>query len=136
MTGLQRRTEREEHCRVATQLCAGLEARVDHKVIPNTNTSVHTLIITKDGEPFTGYTIGATEDWMSGNFSISGRVVYGWDRGRRTKRDQFDNWLHHSKCIADTVNYFAKEAARIQVIRDSIMNRALKKRKKAKHAKC
>lgn len=127
MTGLQRRLEREEYCRAATQLCVGLSARIDRKI--EGNRSIHTLVITKNGEPFTDFTIGATLDWMSGNFTISGRVVYGWDRGRRTKQRPHDSWEHVSQCIVDTINYFSKEAARIQEIRDSIMNRALKKRK-------
>lgn len=135
MTSLQRRAEREEHCRAATQLCAGLSARIDHRI--EGSRSIHTLVITKDGEPFKDYTIGATQDWMSGNFSIFGRVVYSWDRGRRSKRREWDNWEHHSKCIVDTINYFSKEAARVQAIRDSILNRAneKRKRKKAKHVK-
>lgn len=118
MNSLQRRLRNEEYRQAALQLCSGLKARVVHKV--QNNCDSYTLAITKNGKPFKDFTIGATLDWMSGNFSISGRVIYGWDRGSRTKRREHDCWKTHAYHIADIVNHYSKEAARAATLFASV----------------
>ena len=54
------------------------------------------------------FSIGATMDWMSGNFSLHGQVIISWDRGRRKKRGPFDNWKSKGQTICDTINLWGK----------------------------
>jgi len=81
------------------KLCRGLKAIFEN----------NTLSITKDGEPFENFTIGATTDWMSGSFSLYHQVVYSWDGGRRKKRNKTDRWSYHGKVICDMINYYANQ---------------------------
>lgn len=118
MNSLQRRLRNEEYRQAALELCAGLKAKVVRK--RKGNLATFTLVITKNGKPFKDFTIGASLDWMSGNFSISGRVIYGWDRGRRTKRREHDCWQTHAYHIADIVNHFSKETARAATLFASV----------------
>ncbi len=66
-------------------------------------------VFDSNGEPFHEFSVGATRDWMSGNFSFKGRVVLQWDRGRRKKRDpRYDSWNYHGQVIADMINRYGK----------------------------
>lgn len=79
-------------------LCKGLHAELQGRK----------LVITKDNKPFTNFSIGATLDWMSGNFSINGQIVYQWDRGRRKKRRKYDCWETHAETIVHVINGHSK----------------------------
>lgn len=67
------------------------------------------LVITKHGQPFKDFTIGATMDWMSGSFSIRGELFYQWDAGRRKVRRKFDCWETHAAIIVKLINQFSGE---------------------------
>lgn len=82
------------------RLCRGLHASFDGV----------RLTVTKDGRKFTGYTIGSSRDWKSGQFSICNELVFSWDRSTGSSQGVKHCWAYYAPMIVEMINRYAEEA--------------------------
>jgi hypothetical protein len=100
---LQRYWEQQERTQRLKRLCRGLHAEFRDG----------SLIVTKDGQPFKEFTIGASLDWKSGQFSLYNELVFRWERTERTNgptKGIKHCWAYYAPLIVEMINTNAKHA--------------------------